>query len=157
MPVMKFLSEQRWGSRRQWSSHHGSCANCATHRQHFSRLSSKCPGGLYHSSMASAQGPWATVPWLTLQCFLDSRETWEPLLSSLDIGQTSFLLSFLSCDCDKTPLCQGARWPDAELEILEHFEMLCPQDPDLSFPFHWRICLFQVFAILASLEVMSAM
>lgn len=151
MPAMKFLSAQRWGSRRQWSCHHGSCANGATHRQHFSRLSSKCPGGRYHSSLASAQGPWAAVPWLTLQCFWDSRETWEPLLSFLDIGQTFFLLSFLSCDCDKTLSLSGSELARCWARDSRTLWGAVPSRPrfaislslaDLSFPSLCHPCLF---------------
>lgn len=81
-------------------------------------LSPREPHGLCHTQAGCRPGALeacTVTPSLTLQYFLDARETRLLLLStllSLDVGQSSFCLSSLSCGCDKTLLPQGMRWPD---------------------------------------------
>ena len=124
--------------------HHGALEQCNSmlpsplgphklcHTQTGFQLSAHC--------QLSALGTCTSPPRLTLQYFLDSPETRAPLLRallSLDIGQTFFPLSCLSCDCDKSLPPSGSEVAWSELTILEvPSEKLGSQDNLLLFQFH---------------------
>lgn len=142
MSVMKFCTAQLWSS--------VTCAAVAPvaaqivpHTEGlpaFSMLSAECPGDLHHHSQTA------------LAILLDSPETWAPLLRallSLDIGQTFFHLSYLSCECDKNLSPSGNEVAWSVLTILEVYsEKLYPQGSLSLFQFHWWIHLLQSSQIL---------